>query len=182
MARQQKQAAIEVAVPAAQVKSLFERVAAHLDANDWNYTTNEEKKYYSAGCRLKDATVRVILDVYEDEGWQRVLVFSMFPVFVPENRRAPVAETINRINYGQLFGNLEMDASDGEVRVRTIVEAGGELGDTMIDRVLASNLDTAGRFIAPILAVAFGNVAPEKALDLNAKTEPVTVPQSATVQ
>jgi hypothetical protein len=65
MARRQKQAAIEVSVPAAPMKSLFERVAAFLDSNDWNYSENAEKKYFSAGYRLKDASVRVILDVYE---------------------------------------------------------------------------------------------------------------------
>lgn len=182
MAGQQKQTAIEVSVPAAPVKSLFECVAAFLDSNDWNYTENAEKKYFSTGCHLKDASVRVILDVYESDGWQRVLVYSLFPVFVPEDRRAAVAESINRFNYGMLFGNLEMDSSDGEIRVRTIVESGGELGDTMIDRALSSNLETAGRFIAPILAVAFGNVAPEKALDLIAKNETLAVPQTATVQ
>ena len=182
MARQQKQTASEVSVPAAPVKSLLERVAAYLDANDWNYTTNEEKKYFSTNCRLKDASVRIILDVYESEDWQRVLVYSCFPVYVPENRRAAVAETITRINYGMIFGNLDMDFADGEIRVRTIVEAGGALADTMIDRALASNLDTAGRFLSPILAVAFGNTAPEKALDLIAKNETAAVPQSATVQ
>lgn len=175
MARQQKQAIAETPASTAPVKSLFERVAAYLDANDWNYTTNEENKYFSTNCRLKDASVRVILDVYEAEDWQRVLVYSCFPVYVPENRRAAVAETITRINYGMIFGNLDMDFCDGEVRVRTIVEAGGELADTMIDRALASNLDTAGRFLAPILAVAFGNAAPGKALDLVTHSEPATL-------
>lgn len=188
MARQQKQAAVELStsavpvVPVVPVKSLFERVAAYLDANDWNYTTNEEKKYFSAGCRLKDASVRVILDVYESEDWQRVLVYSYLPVYVPENRRAAVAESIARFNYLMIFGNLDMDFADGEVRVRTIVETGGDLGDTMIERALGSNLDTAGRFLAPILAVAFGSAAPEKALDLIAKNEATVVPQTATVQ
>jgi hypothetical protein len=182
MARQQKQAASEAPVPAAPVKTLFERVAGRLDANDWSYTAHEEKKYFSTSCRLKDASVRVILDVYEAEDWQRVLVYSFYPVFVPENRRAAVAESINRFNHGLIFGNLEMDAADGEVRVRTIVEAEGELGDAMIDRALASNLDAAGRFLAPTLAVAFGNAAPKEALDLLAQKEAAAVPQPATVQ
>lgn len=182
MARQQKQAASEVSTPAGPVRSLFERVAGHLDASDWSYTANEEKKYFSTGCRLKDASVRVILDVYESEDWQRVVVYSYYPVFIPENRRAALAESITRINYGMIFGNLDMDFTDGEVRVRTIVESGSELADTMIDRALASNLDTAGRFLAPILAIAFGNAVPEKALDLIAQNETAAVPQTATVQ
>ena len=106
----------------------------------------------------------------------------MLPVFVPENRRAAVAETITRFNYGMVFGNLEMDFADGEVRVRTIAEAAGALGDKMIERALASNVDTAGRFLAPILAVAFGNAAPETALDLVAKSETAAVAQTSTLQ
>lgn len=175
MAGQQKQAIAGTPASTAPVKSLFERVAGYLDANDWSYTTNEEKKYFSAGCRLKDASVRIILDVYESEDWQRVLVYSCLPVYVPENRRTAVAESITRFNYGMIFGNLDMDFADGEVRVRTIVESGGVLTDTMIDRALASNLDTTGRFLASILAVAFGNAAPEKALDLIGKNGTTTV-------
>jgi hypothetical protein len=175
MARQQKQAASAVSSPATPVKSLFERVAGYLDANDWNYTANEEKKYFSAGCRIKDASVRVILDVHESEDWQRVLVYSCFPVFVPENKRAAVAESITRINYGMIYGNLEMDLADGEVRVRTIVEADGNLGDPMIERALASNLETADRFLAPTLAVAFGNAVPDKVRELVSHSEPATL-------
>lgn len=91
MARQQKQVIAETPTSTAPVKSLFERVAAYLDANDWNYTANAEKNYFTAACRIKDASVRVILDVTESEDWQRVLVYSCFPVFVPEQRRAAVA-------------------------------------------------------------------------------------------
>ncbi|MDP2640496.1 MAG: YbjN domain-containing protein [Betaproteobacteria bacterium] len=182
MARQQKQAASEVSSPAAPAKSLFERVAGYLDANDWNYTANEEKKYFSTGCRIKDASVRVILDTNESEDWQRVLVYSCFPVFVPEDRRAAVAETISRINYTMIFGNLEMDPSDGEVRVRSIVESDGALSDSMIERALASNLDTANRFFAPTFAVAFGNTAPATVLDPVAQQGTAAVAQTTTIQ
>ncbi|MEI8031113.1 MAG: hypothetical protein WCH35_15140 [Comamonadaceae bacterium] len=43
---------------------------------------------------------------------------------------------INRINYTLAFGSLEIDLKDGEVRVRTVVEGIGNLGDAMIERVL----------------------------------------------
>jgi hypothetical protein len=175
MARQQKQAIAETPASTAPVKSLFERVAGYLDANDWNYTANAEKNYFTAGCRIKDASVRVILDVTESEDWHRVLVYSCFPVYVPEQRRAAVAESITRINYGMAFGNVEMDLSDGEVRVRTVIEADGEIRDPMIERALGSNLGTANRVLAPILAVAFGNAAPATVHDLAAQNETSTV-------
>jgi len=43
MARQQKQIIDEAPIAAAPEKSLFDRVAGYLDANDWNYTSFEEK-------------------------------------------------------------------------------------------------------------------------------------------
>lgn len=182
MARQLKQAVIEEPVPAAPVKSLFERVAGYLDTIGWSYNAYEEKHYFSADFIVKDGKVRVVLDVDEPGGWQRVQVFSLLPVFVPGHRRAAMAESISRINYTMIFGNLEMDPADGEVRVRTIVESDGALSDAMFARVLASNLDAAGRFFAPILAVAFGNAAPEEVLDMVAKDEATAVPPSTTLQ
>ncbi len=175
MARQQKPAITETSTPAAAQKSLFERVAGYLDANDWNFTANEEKSFFSMGCRIKDASVRVVLDVAESDDWGRVLTYSTFPVYVPEHRRTAVAECLARINYVMVFGNFEMDLKDGEVRVRTVVEAYGELGDALIERVLNSNLGTTDRYFAPILAVAFGNAAPETVLDLVAKDENSTL-------
>lgn len=166
MARQQKQATTEVSNPVVPVKSLFERVRGFLEANDWAYTPNAEKSYFSMGFRIKEASVRVVLDVDETESWQRVLVFVCLPVFIPEPRRAAVAESILRINYGMIFGNLDMDCTDGEVRVRTVVEASGVLSDAMIERGFWSNLDTAGKYFAPLMAVAFGNAAPATAPDL----------------
>ena len=166
MARQQKQVLVAESVPAAPVKSLFERLAGYLDANDWTYSANEEKQYFTTDFNVKAGKLRVILDVAESENWQRVLVYSIFPVFVPEHRRAAVAESICKINYTLIFGNLELDPSDGEIRFRSIVESDGALSDSMIARALASNLDMTDQFFAPLLAVAFANTAPEKVLDL----------------
>ena len=175
MARQQKQAAGESIAAAAPPKSLFERVAGYLDANDWNYTADEEKGYFSASCRLKDGSVRIILDVAEAEDWRRVLVYSTFPVYVPQQRRAAAVEGIARINYTMIYGNLEIDLADGEVRVRTVVEAVEPLGDAMIERALGANLDIAGRYYAALLAVAFGGASPESVLELAAPREAATV-------
>lgn len=121
MARQQKQATSETSTSKEPVKTLFERVAGYLDTNDWSYTAFEEKKYFSSSCRIKEGTLRVIIDVFQSEDWQRVLVYSTFPVYVPEYWRA------------------------------------------------------ASRFFAPILAVAFGNVAPEAVLDMAEKHDAATL-------
>ena len=113
MARQQKTAIVEDKASAAPAKPLFERVANFLDANEWNYTPVEDKNYFVTNCRIKDTGVRVVIDVYETEGWQRVLVYAIYPVYAPEKRRAAALESIARINYSMAVGTFEMDCKDG---------------------------------------------------------------------
>ena len=175
MARQQKQIADEVPVSSAVTKSLFDRVAGFLDANDWNYQAFEDKGYFSMGCRIQGTSIRVIIDVTESEDWKRVLALATYPIFVPEHRRSAVAESLTRINYRTAFGNLEMDLEDGEVRVRTAFEVTGEFADSMIENALNSSIRTADHYFAPIKAIVFGNVAPDKALEMAEKPADATL-------
>lgn len=182
MAKQQKQAVVEASVPAAPVQSLFERVRDHLDDNDWNYSTNEETQTFAMDVAVRDGKVRLVLKVAEAEGLQQVLVYSIFPIFVPLNRRAAMAEGISRINYATVTGNLEMDPADGEVRVRTLAESDGALSDAMIARALASSLDAANGHFARLVVVAFGNAAPEEVLDWAAARGSTALPPLTTLQ
>lgn len=77
----------------------------------------------------------------------------------------------NRINYTLAFGSLEMDLKDGELQVRTVMESIGNLGDTMIVRVIASNLRTANLFQAALLAVAFGKASSDTVIELAERGE-----------
>ena len=102
MARPPKQAVVETHSTTVLGKSLFQRIAGYLDENDWNYSAHEDKSYFDFRCRLDDTSVRVIIDVFESNDWQRVLVYSVFPVFAPAIRRSAMAESLTRINYGVL--------------------------------------------------------------------------------
>lgn len=182
MARQLKQAVIEASVPAAPVQSLSERVEDYLDSNGWNYSKGEGRQAFAMDVAVRDGRVRVVLNVVEAEGLQQVLVYSIFPIFVPEHSRARMAEGLSRINYATIFGNFEMDLSDGEVRVRTLAESDGALGEAMIARALRSNIDAASSYFVRILEVAFGNAAAETMLDPVTKDEATAMPQSTTLQ
>ncbi len=166
MARQTKREIVEEAAIVVPKKSLFERVAGYLDANDWRHDADTEKGYFSMGCRIKEASVRVIIDVYESDDWRRLLTFSTYPVMVPEHRRSAVVEALTRINYQLIYGNFEMDLADGEIRFRTVVEAEKELDDAMIDRVLNANLSSADRYFAALMTITYGNASPATVIDL----------------
>ena len=158
-----------VETPSVTRRSLFERLTGYLDANDWHYSADQEKGVVSMGVRLKDTSARVFMEAYESEEWQRVLTFTTYPVYVPEGRRAAVLETLNRINLRILFGNFEMDPADGEIRFRTTVEAESGLGDPLFERVLDSNVTCADRHFGALMAVAFGNAAPEAAIEMTSR-------------
>ena len=165
---------IEPVVPVPK-KSLFDRVAGFLDANDWHYKTESEKNYISMGCRIKEASVRVIIDVFESEEWRRVMTFSIYPIFVPENRRPAVLEAMNRINHVLVYGNFEMDPADGEIRFRTSVESDTDIPESMMERVLNGNLAGSDKHFGALMAVAFGGASPEGVKEIAGRPENTTL-------
>ena len=175
MARQQKLEKTDMVVVEAPKKSLYERVAGFLDANDWHYRANDEKRYFDMNVGIRYASVRVIVDTDDLENWQRASSYAIFPVQAPENRRGAMLEAINRINHSLSYGNLEMDMDDGEVRIRTVVEAQSNLGEELLERMLHTSLNIANRFFAPLMAVAFGNADPATVREMAAPNEGQTV-------
>ena len=55
--------------------------------------------------------------------FEKMVFFSMCPLYVSRDKRPAVAELLHRINYSLLIGNCDMDVDTGTVRCRTSVEA-----------------------------------------------------------
>jgi hypothetical protein len=68
-----------------------------------------------------------------------------------------------------------MDLKDGEVRVRTVLESDGFIGDHMIDRAVRRGLDAADQYQASLLAIAFGNESPENILAMSERADGSTL-------
>jgi hypothetical protein len=51
------------------------------------------------------------------------------------------------------------------------VEGTGDLGGPMIERAMASNLKTTSRYLAALLAIGFGNAAPDAVIELAERGE-----------
>lgn len=155
-----------VAKPESVPKSLFEQVGIWLEANDWRYSENAEKGYYSLQIECDPGSVRMILDIDETEGTNFLLVYVLYPVRVPEARRQAVMELITRSNYKMTLGNFEMDFGDGEIRFRMSLDlVGQEFTDESIERVFTYSLRMGNRLYAPMLGVAFGEIAPSDAIE-----------------
>ena len=166
---------VETSVVEVQSKTLFDRVSDYLTEKDWSFSAYAEKGYFSFGLRLRDGTVRVMVDAAEGGGWSRILVYATYQTYVPEQRRPAVSEALARINYATVFGNLEMDLKDGEVRVRTVLEGDGFIGEEMIDRAVRKSLDVADQYQAALLAIAFGNASPKDILEMASQSQGATL-------
>jgi hypothetical protein len=148
-------------------KGFFERVAAWLDSNNLEYADYREGQYFSLRYAGDQGDWRVIVDVGEGSNGRRLLVYSIYPVRVPEGKRPVVAELITRINYGLLIGSFEMDWSDGELRIRTAMPLEeGDFTDKQLEHLFYGNLALANRYLAGVCGAAFGNVTPEVAIEM----------------
>jgi hypothetical protein len=175
MARKNDVIDVKTSVVDVHGKTLFDRVCDYLTEKDWSFSAYADKGYVSFGLRLRDGSVRVVVDATEGAGWSRVLVYCIYSTFVPEQRRRAVSEAIARINYATIFGNFEMDLKDGEVRVRTVLEGDGFVGEPMIDRAVRKSLDLADQYQSALLAIAFGNESPENILEMTERADGSTL-------
>ena len=156
-------------------KTLSERVADYLGNNDWRFSVAKDGNSFAFWLRLRDASVRVCIDTLETNGWARILVYGTYPTYVPAPRRQAVADAIARVNYTCVLGNLEQDMNDGEVRVRTTLEGDGHISELMIDRAVRRCLELADQYLAPLLAIAFGNASPTDVLAMASRGEAATL-------
>lgn len=97
----------------------------------------------------------------------RVIFLSILPSLVPAERRAAVGEFINRINFGLVVGNLEIDMDGGEVRFRTSMDLDDvEVSVEMIRNLLYANVYMTDAHVPVINKVAFGDLDPVAAVTL----------------
>lgn len=91
--------------------------------------------------------------------------YSVFPVNVPEAKRAAVVEFLNRANYDLYVGNFEMDWTSGEVRCRTSIDLNGEqLSRPVVQQLVYVNVRLMDYYLPGIMNVMFGQVSPTRAI------------------
>ena len=95
---------------------------------------------------------------------ERFVFFVQVDVRVPMKRRVEVADLLNRLNYGTIIGNFEMDAEDGEVRYRASLDfRDTELTENLIANVVSSAMDATEDYVQAVLAVSEGELTAKDA-------------------
>jgi hypothetical protein len=94
-----------------------------------------------------------------------VIVWSSWPVAVPEPRRRAVMELVTRLNPDIAVGAYELDLDRGQVSVRTSIELGdAPLHEDLVAGLVGANVEVFDTHLPRLLAVIDG-VDPVSALD-----------------
>ena len=147
--------------------SVFEQVAAWLQANDMHYSENPEERYFALRMTGDRAEFQMTVDAAGELPDARLLVFAWYPVRVPDALRPVVAELLARINRSIWLGCMALDSSDGIVSVRTALPVDdGTLTERQLEHVFYATMNLADRYLPSVCATAFGGVEPDLAFEM----------------
>ena len=136
-------------------EQLYQRIAEFLDEDGWKYRFREDNGIICSGFRLDNAlgAVPLFVDVRSD----KYIVFAVPRVKCEPENRFELAEFLTCINYRMIFGDFEMDFSDGEVRFRFPVDCDGAApSDAMIKRSIFMTAAMMNKYGNAICAVMNG--------------------------
>jgi hypothetical protein len=142
----------------------YENAQQFLQVDGWFPEDIEGLTAYTCRYVGTHAEFRVVVHINVE--LQQIYVYVIFPDFVPEDRRAAIAELITRANYGLRIGNFEMDFRDGELRYKASLD----FEDVNLTHPLMKNLmypavQTADRYHPSAMRVAFAGGIPEHVIN-----------------
>jgi len=127
----------EIAAPPALLSEL-KRV---FDENDWPYSQVDGAPVLVSELSGPEGRWDFYAQAVEEK--DLILLYSIAPERVPEERRLDVSEFLTKANYGLADGNFELDFDDGEVRYKTVLHVQGDALDALLVRRLVRSNGTA---------------------------------------
>jgi len=93
------------------------------------------------------------------EEQELILLYSVCPLRVPEERRLEVSHFVTHANYGLAAGNFELDFADGEIRYKTALHVDGSLSGDAVKKLVRANGIAMETYLPGIRAVIAGTPA-----------------------
>ena len=144
--------------------TVMDVIRAFLEREGWAYDLVDDGRAARMRFQGTSGQWTVHIQLVGDEG-RRMVCYSLPAMSVPDGRRLAGADLINRLNWGTILGNFEMDMDTGRVRYKTSADFRG--GDAAIDEVSSLvffNVLMMDRYVPAIDAVAWGGQDPAMAL------------------
>jgi hypothetical protein len=143
---------------------IFNAVVDYLTDDDWKYTVLDGETALMLSFRGRSGSWQCFARA--DEEKECFSFYSVLPPHTAEEKRAAIAEFINRANYGLIVGNFEIDYRDGQVRYKTSIDIeGGELTPKMIENLVYANLMTMDDYFPGFMEVLYGDKEPARVIE-----------------
>jgi hypothetical protein len=132
---------------------LFDSITTYLEADGWTIQQVGDELMYSMTVEGENGSWPCIAQVFEED--DLFVFYSACPVVVPEEKRGELLEMLNDVNYNLVYGNFEMDSSDGHIRFRTSIDiTGHDLGAFLIQQIVYRNVRTMDIYLPIIKGMA----------------------------
>ena len=131
---------------------------------DANYTVRREDSTIHLSINGKNGIWISFAKVFEEQ--QRLALYSICPVTVPEEKMPGISEYLSRANYGLLIGNFELDNTNGVIRYKTSIDVEGDrLVPNLIKQLVNANFSCMDMYLPGIMKVIYGNESPSEVID-----------------
>jgi hypothetical protein len=122
-------------------RGLLSELKRVFDENDWPYSEVDGAPVLVSELSGPEGQWDFYAQAVEER--DLILLYSIAPQRVPEERRREVSEFLTKANYGLADGNFELDFDDGEVRYKTVLHVQGDALDALLVRRLVRSNGTA---------------------------------------
>ncbi len=138
--------------------TILEAVKIFLEEDKWPYNQLNGKTVYRTAFEGDNGSITCYIQEREEQ--QQLVIYSLFPVRVPDALLPQIAEFTTRVNYGMVIGNFELDYTDGEVRYKTSVDTeDSEIQQAVIRHLIYANVLTMDRYFSGLMRVIYAGVS-----------------------
>ena len=143
---------------------LYEQMAKFFQTDGWPCQADGESTLQTS-CQGENGRWFCHASAREDPAL--FVMYSMFPVTIPEAKRMRVAEYLMRANYGLVIGNFELDLDGGELRFRTSLDIeDAAFASELLKPLVYTNVRMMDRYLPGLMAVLYDEITPKAALSL----------------
>lgn len=143
---------------------IYRNMLNFFEADGWHPSPIEGKPVLKMGFQGSTGTWPCFAQAHE--GFEQMAFYSRWTDGCPEPHRDAMAELMNRINYGLLYGNFELDRSDGEIGFRTSIDVEGDrLSMDLCKRVAYNNVQAFDAYLPCLLGLMNEGLTVEQALE-----------------
>jgi hypothetical protein len=142
---------------------IYDVVEAFLVQDGWPCKRLEDQDVAMSSFKGKKGEFNCFIQAREAQ--EHMIIYSVLPVLVPEERRDEIALFLTRANYGMPVGNFEMDYSDGEVRYKTSIDLEDiEEFQLLLRNLLYANVLNMDKYFPGMMRVIFGGLSAVEAI------------------